>query len=95
MKTAPNPISMILRVYCALLALLLLTASASRLTAGWYSTPVALAAAAAKLALISWFFMRLGGQRPLIRIFAAAGFFWLAVLIALSASDYLTRGWPL
>jgi cytochrome c oxidase subunit IV len=94
MKTAEDPVSRILKVYGALLALLVGTASASRLPSGWYSTPVALLAAAAKLSLIFWFFMKLGRQRPLVRIFAAAGFFWLAVLIVLSASDYTTRGWP-
>jgi cytochrome c oxidase subunit IV len=94
MKAAPNPIVKISWVYCALMALLLLTASASRLSPGWYSTPIALGVAVAKLALIFWFFMNLGRQRPLVRVFAAAGFFWLAVLIALSGSDYLTRSWP-
>jgi cytochrome c oxidase subunit 4 len=94
MKAVPDPILRIFKVYGGLMALLLLTASASRLASGWYSMPVALGAAVAKLALIFWFFMNLGRQRPLVRIFAAAGFFWLAVLIVLSASDYLTRAWP-
>jgi cytochrome c oxidase subunit IV len=93
MTDTPNPILRILRVYLALMALLVMTASASHLRAGWYSTPIALGAATAKLALVFWFFMNLSRQRPLVRIFAAAGFFWLAVLFVLAASDYLTRVW--
>ena len=93
MKADANPVVRILKVYLALMVLLVLTASASRLRAGWYSTPIALIAAIAKLTLIFWFFMNLSRQRALVRIFAVAGFFWLAVLIVLAASDYLTRGW--
>jgi cytochrome c oxidase subunit IV len=94
MKTLQQPILRILTVYCALMALLALTASASHLPPGWYSTPIALGAAVSKLALIFWFFMNLRRQQPLVRIVAAAGFFWLAVLVLLSGSDFATRGWP-
>jgi len=80
-------------IFAALIGLLSLTAAASFLPSGWWSTPVALAIAVAKAFLIFYFFMRLRGQSALVRTFAVAGFFWLAILMVLTASDYLTRIW--
>ncbi len=39
------------------------------------------------------FFMQLRYQRGLVRIFALAGFFWLAIAGVLTFADYLTCGW--
>jgi cytochrome c oxidase subunit IV len=36
-------------------------------------------------------FMELGERRPLVMAFAAAGFFWLAILLWLSATDFIMR----
>jgi hypothetical protein len=37
--------------------------------------------------------MRLRHQPGLVRIFAVAGLFWLAILVVLTLSDFLTRTW--
>ena len=79
--------------YTVLMALLALTAISSRLELGRWALPVALAIAVAKLVLIYLFFMQLKYQRGLVRIFAVAGFFWLAIGGVLTFSDYLTRNW--
>ena len=81
-------------VYLALLALLGLTATATLLPPGPWSTPIALGVATAKGALIYFYFMRLRERPGLIRLFALAGFFWLAILMALTFADFFTRGWP-
>ena len=81
-------------VYLALLALLGLTATATLLPPGPWSTPIALGVATAKGALIFIYFMRLRERLGLIRLFALAGFFWLAILLALTFADFFTRGWP-
>jgi cytochrome c oxidase subunit 4 len=81
--------------YAALMALLVLTALASAAPLGPWQAPVALTIAAAKMALVFLFFMQLRYQRGLVRIFAVAGFFWLAIIGVLTFGDYLTRGWPL
>jgi cytochrome c oxidase subunit 4 len=39
------------------------------------------------------FFMHLRHSGGLVRIAVLAGFFWLALLIALTMSDYRTRTW--
>jgi cytochrome c oxidase subunit 4 len=81
-------------VYLVLLALLALTATATLLPPGPWSTPIALGVALVKAALIFIYFMRLREQTGLVRLFAVAGFFWLAILMTLTCADFFTRGWP-
>ena len=80
-------------VYPGLLVLLSLTALGARLPAGPWSLPIALSIAIAKLGLIFYYFMNLRQHRGMTWIFAAAGFFWLAIALVLTFSDYLTRNW--
>jgi cytochrome c oxidase subunit 4 len=77
--------------YAALIVLLALTAAATALPTGWWSTPIGLAVAVAKASLIFVVFMRLRSQSPLVRTFALVGFFFLAIMIALTLADYVTR----
>ncbi|HET6880377.1 MAG TPA: cytochrome C oxidase subunit IV family protein [Pirellulales bacterium] len=49
--------------------------------------------AATKMTLIMLFFMNLRYSKPLSRLVACAGFFWLAIMFVLTFSDYLSRGW--
>ena len=50
-----------------------------------------LAIAVFKAALVLYFFMRIGKSRPIVRIAAAAGIVWLALLCGLALSDVLFR----
>jgi caa(3)-type oxidase subunit IV len=79
--------------YAALMVLLAATALAAKAPPGAWQAPVALAIAAAKMLLVFLFFMQLRYQRGLVRVFAAAAFFWLGIAGVLTFSDYLTRGW--
>ncbi len=79
--------------FLALMVLLALTALATYLPPGPWALPIALIIAFAKLALIGLYFMHLRHQPAMVRIFAVAGFFWLAVIGVLTFADYLTRGW--
>ncbi len=54
---------------------------------------VAMSIAIAKGLFVVLFFMHLRYSPRLIWVFVGAGFFWLAILIALTMSDYLSRGW--
>lgn len=81
----------LIRVYFGLLALLALTALATRLPEGPWSLPIALTIAGLKLGLIFYYFMNLRQHRGMVWVFAAAGFFWLAIAEVLTFSDYLTR----
>ena len=94
MKEDTQSLGRLVLVYVALIGLLALTAGSVALPAGWWTTPVSLAIAVAKAILIFYFFMRLRTQSGLVRVFALAGFFWLAILLVLTAADYFTRNWP-
>jgi caa(3)-type oxidase subunit IV len=50
-----------------------------------------MAIAAAKVALILLFFMKLRSSSALVRLASLAGLFWLVFMFALTAGDYLTR----
>lgn len=89
---APTTKSYLLN-YGALMVLLALTAFASKAPLGMMKTPVSLLIAAMKTGLVFLFFMQLWYQRGLVRFFAAAGFFWLAIIGTLTFCDYFTRGW--
>ena len=53
----------------------------------------AYAIACAKAALILWFFMEMRREKAIARLAMLAAALWLLLMLTLSASDYLTRGW--
>jgi caa(3)-type oxidase subunit IV len=54
---------------------------------------VVLAIATAKALLIALYFMHLRYGDRLMWVVAAGSAFWLGILLTLTISDYLTRGW--
>jgi cytochrome c oxidase subunit 4 len=78
-------------VWLALLALLALTVAGSFTVTGAASAVVSFGVAAAKAALIFWFFMQLRTEKGLIRVFALAAIAWLAILLVFATIDYATR----
>lgn len=79
------------RVFVALAVLLVLTIGVAFVDLGWWNTPIAMAIATAKALLVMAFFMHLATSAALTRLFAAAGFAWLAIMLGLTLADYLTR----
>ena len=86
-----HPPSALLWALLALLALLGLTIALAYQSLGPLNTPIALAIATTKALVVAAIFMELRERRPLTIAFAAAGFFWLAILLWLAATDFLTR----
>jgi cytochrome c oxidase subunit 4 len=80
-------------VFLALLVLLFATVEAAFLPLGQLHLPIALAIAAAKAVLIGLIFMHIYFSRNLTWIVPAASLFWLGMLVALTVTDYLSRGW--
>jgi cytochrome c oxidase subunit 4 len=80
-------------VYAALLVLLAATVGFAYVDLGPFNFLVSLGIAVAKAVLIALIFMHVRDSEPLVWVFAGAGFFWLAILIALALNDYFTRGW--
>ena len=81
-------------VWVALMALMVLTAGLSRIDLGEWSTVVAMAIAVIKALLVILFFMHVRYEDQKITwVVIIAGFFWLGILLALSMTDYLSRGY--
>ena len=87
------PLRVYITVFVALMVLLLLTVGAAFLNLGPLSLPIALTIAAAKALLILLYFMHVRYSSHIAWIYAGAGFFWLLILIILTLSDYISRGW--
>jgi len=87
------PVKVYVGVFLALMAFTALTTGAASIDLGRWNTVVALAIAVTKMILVVLFFMHVKYSTGLTRIVILAGFFWLAILVALTLSDELTRGW--
>jgi cytochrome c oxidase subunit IV len=81
----------ILRCWLALMLLLTLTTGVAFIPLGTANLFISLAIAATKALLVLIIFMELSGSSGLIRAAAAAGFFWLMIMIALTTADYTHR----
>ncbi|MGH8069670.1 MAG: cytochrome C oxidase subunit IV family protein [Candidatus Entotheonellia bacterium] len=81
------------RVFATLLGLTLLTIGAAFLDLGRLNTIIALTIAVGKALLVMLFFMHLRYSSGLTWIVLGAGAFWLGLLLTITLSDYLTRGW--
>lgn len=81
------------KVLAALLVLTATTCAVSFIDMGKMNAVVAVVIAFAKASLVALIFMHLRYSRRLMRVVVAAGLFWLGILIALTMSDFLTRGW--
>jgi cytochrome c oxidase subunit 4 len=79
-------------IFAALLVLLAVTIGVAEIDLGRLNFPLAAAIATLKALLILLFFMHVRYAKPLIWLVAGAAFFWLAILFALTLSDYWTRG---
>lgn len=80
-------------IWLALMLLLGLTVGSAYIPLGPGNGAINYGVAVAKAALVLVFFMHLDRSRPLIRLTALAGLFWLLFLFSLSFGDYLTRDW--
>ncbi len=90
-------------VFGALMLLLVLTVGAAYvdlealhiggLRLGGLHFPAAMLIAGVKAALIILYFMHVRYSNRLTWVFSGAAFIWLGILLALSLSDYLSRGW--
>jgi cytochrome c oxidase subunit 4 len=85
------------RIYllvCAiLLVLTLLTWRLALIDLGRWNVVAALTIAFCKATLVALFFMHVRYSPRRTQLVVVAGMFWLAIMIVLTMSDYLTRHW--
>ncbi len=87
------PVRTYLFVFGVLLCLAGLTTAVAFVNLGPWNTVIALAIALAKMMLVLLVFMHLFYGAKLVRVVLIAGFFWLALLIGLTLTDYRSRSW--
>jgi cytochrome c oxidase subunit IV len=80
-------------IFALLLGLLLATVGAAYVPLGPLNFPLAMAIAAMKAVLIVLFFMHALHSHRLTLVICVASLVWLAIMIALTLSDYHSRGW--
>jgi cytochrome c oxidase subunit IV len=82
-------------IFGALMVLTVLTVVIANIDLGGniLNTVVALTIAVTKAVLVILYFMHVRYSSRLTWVFVAAGFFWLIIMVALTFSDYMTRGW--
>ena len=80
-------------IFIALAVLTVVTWSVAKLDLGKMNAVVAMTIAVIKATLVVLYFMHVRYSSRLTWVFVGAGFFWLAIMVALTLSDYMTRGW--
>lgn len=80
-------------IFGALTVLTVVTWSVAKIDLGKMNAVVALTIAVIKATLVVLYFMHVRYSSRLTWVFVCAGFFWLAIMVALTLGDYMTRGW--
>ena len=80
-------------VFASLMILTATTVSVALVDLGPWNIVAALVIAACKASLVLLFFMHVRYSPRIIALIIFAGLLWLALLIALTLTDYLTRSW--
>ena len=92
-----TPLRTYMNVFLGLMLLTGLTTAVSFIDFGAFNDVIAMTIASVKALLVVGIFMHVKYSTPLIRLFAAAGFLWLAIFFVLILTDYNARipvqGW--
>ena len=88
------PVRIYVIIFLSLLVGTGLTVFAAFVDFPWkFNTVVALTIAVAKATLVVLYFMHVRYSMRLIWVIVASALFWMAIMFALTFSDYWTRGW--
>jgi cytochrome c oxidase subunit 4 len=88
------PVRVYLVIFLALLLGTALTVAAAFYDFPWrFNTVIALTIASIKATLVVLYFMHVRYSPRLVWVIVASALFWLAILFALTLSDYFTRAW--
>lgn len=79
-------------IFAALMVLTAVTVAVAYVNLGSVNPVVALGIATLKATLVVLFFMHVKESSQLTKVIVVSGFFFLAILIGLTMSDYATRG---
>ena len=89
-----SPLKTYFGIGITLLVFTYVTYKAAFLDLGPFNAAVALTIASIKATLVALFFMHIkGASERFIKVVVISALFFLMILLGLSMSDYLTRGW--
>jgi cytochrome c oxidase subunit 4 len=80
-------------IFAALLAMTALTTGMAFVDLGKWNTVVALVIACTKATLVVLFFMHWRWSTRLVRVVILCALLWLAILIGLTSTDFVSRHW--
>lgn len=80
-------------IWIVLLILTAVTTTVAYVDLGPFSVVAALTIAAVKMLLVALFFMHVRHSTKLTKLVILGAMLWLAILIALTLADYISRGW--
>lgn len=87
-----SPKSTYYLIFAALMVLTATTVAVAFVPLGPFNFPVAISIAITKGTLVILFFMHAKYSSRLTKLFVGTAFFFLAILLGLSLTDYLSRG---
>ena len=80
-------------IWAILTVMTFVTYYVAQIELGAWNIVVALLIAFFKMMLVILFFMNVKAESPLTKLFAGAGFFWMALLLGQFFVDYISRDW--
>ena len=80
-------------VFFALVVGTLVTVWSATIDLGSWNLPIALAIACTKALLVILYFMHVKYSSKLTWLFVAAGFLWFLIMVVITMTDFISRGW--
>jgi len=80
-------------IFGTLMMLTGVTVAAAYVDLGPMNVVVAIVIACVKALIVVLYFMHVKFGTRLVKLTVIAGLYWMGILLALTLSDYLTRGW--
>jgi cytochrome c oxidase subunit IV len=93
MKDHIVPVRTYVVIFVALIILTWVTTAIAFIDLGPFNVYVALTIAVIKATLVVLFFMHVKYSERVTKIYVAAGFFWLIIMIGMVLIDYISRTW--
>ena len=87
------PLKIYYVIFGTLLVLTAVTVAVAYVDLGPFNTVVAVAIACFKAMIVVLYFMHVKFSTRLVKLTVIAGLYWMGILLVLTMSDYLTRGW--
>jgi cytochrome c oxidase subunit IV len=80
-------------IFGALMLMTAITVGVAYIDLGPINTIVAIVIACLKAMIVVLYFMHVKFGTRLVKLTVIAGLYWMGILLTLTLSDYLTRGW--